>query len=78
MKILHVTIFTLAVALVLLPVTTFSENEVDLRGKEGIIDPQDLKKHDPKKRPIEIKELPPPSPPPDVPINEIDRGGIDD
>ena len=40
---------------------------VDLRGKKGIIDPSDLKKHTPPKKSLKTKEPPSPTPPPDVP-----------
>jgi hypothetical protein len=52
--------------------------QVDLRGKKGVVDPQDLKKHDPKPPPLRTKEPPPPkvSPSADPPKNPpSDEGG---
>lgn len=43
-----------------LPITTFAADPVDLRGKQGVVDPKDLKKGDPPQKPLKIKE--PPSP----------------
>ena len=43
-----------------LPITTFAADPVDLRGKQGVVDPKDLKKSDPPPKPLKIKE--PPSP----------------
>ena len=34
----------------------------DLRGKQGVVDPGDLKKHDPKPPAVRAKEPPPPAP----------------
>lgn len=54
--------------------------QVDLRDKKGIVDPKDLKKHDPKPQPLRTKEPPPPkvggSPSADPPKNPpSDEGG---
>lgn len=54
--------------------------QVDLRDKKGIIDPQDLKKHDPPPQPLRTKEPPSPQIPrsqsADPPKNPLsDTGG---
>jgi hypothetical protein len=55
-----------------------SNEPVDLRDKKGVVDPNDLKKDDPKDKPLKIKEPPPPEKTPDVPPFEVDKGGVDD
>jgi hypothetical protein len=42
------------------PITTFAADPVDLRGKQGVVDPKDLKKSDPPPNPLKIKEPPAP------------------
>ena len=53
---------------------------VDLSDKQGVVDPKDLKKHNPKEKSLKAKEPPVPEtkPEPDVPLFEVNRGGIDD
>lgn len=43
-----------------LPITTSAADPVDLRGKQGVVDPKDLKKSDPPQKGLKTKE--PPSP----------------
>jgi hypothetical protein len=53
---------------------SWADDPVDLRDKKGVIDPQDLRRHDPKPAPAAIKEPPPPPSPPkqlDVPPFEV-------
>lgn len=50
---------------------------VDLRDKEGVVDPKDLKKDDPKETPVNTKEPPPPESKPDVPPFDVDVSGQD-
>lgn len=58
----------------------FADDPVDLRDKEGVVDPKDLKKDDPQPPRVERTEPPPPETEktPDVPPFEVDRGGVDD
>ncbi len=76
MNFIHTVFF--AVAMASSPFSVFAGDPVDLRDKEGIVDPKDLKKDDPKEPSLPIKEPPPPLPKPAVPLFEVDRGGIDD
>ena len=39
-----------------------ARGQVDLRGKKGVVDPKDLKKHDPPPQSLKIKEPPRPQP----------------
>lgn len=74
-------VVSLSFLISLQPVVVMAGNDpVDLRGKKGVVDPQDLKKHDPKPPRVQKTEPPPPKveKPPDVPPFEVDRGGIDD
>lgn len=68
----------LALGILSSPIFVVAADPVDLSDKKGVIDPRDLKKHDPKEKPLKIKEPPPPTPPPAVPPFEVDSGGIDD
>lgn len=56
-----------------------ASDPVDLRGKQGVIDPSDLKKHDPPERSLRITEPPSPvveRPSGDAPKNPpSDEGG---
>lgn len=68
----------LLLGMVSIPIFAVAADPVDLSGKEGVVDPKDLKQHDPKPPKVEKKAPPPPEKQPDVPPFEVDRGGIDD
>ena len=59
-----------AFAFVALPSLALTQPPVDLRDKEGVVDPKDLKKHDPPERPLRTKE--PPSPPTQTRSDSVD------
>ena len=46
--------------LIATPILAFADVPVDLRDKDGIIDPNDLNQNDPAERSLKIKEPPPP------------------
>lgn len=50
----------LVLGLVSFSETSFAADPVDLRDKKGMVDPKDLKQHDPKEPSLKIKEPPPP------------------
>lgn len=57
-------------------VSSFAADPVDLRDKEGVVDPEDLKKDDPKETSVNTKE--PPSPEsPDNHHFDVDVSGQD-
>ena len=60
----HFNLITAIVAVVIIGMAvsqTASAQTVDLRGKKGVVDPQDLKKDNPPERSLKIKEPPPPT-----------------
>lgn len=48
------------VGLLSITLSAYADDTVDLSDKKGVVDPKDLKKDDPKEKPITIKEPPPP------------------
>ena len=59
--------------------SALAADPVDLRGKEGVVDPKDLKKDNPKETTVNTKEPPAPvsEKTPDVPPFQVDVSGQD-
>jgi len=65
----------LALGILSAPIFAVAADPVDLRGKQGVVDPKDLKKYDPKPPKVEKKAPPPPEvkKEPDVPPFEVKK-----
>lgn len=72
MKKLHL-LALLALSLASLPILGVAADPVDLSDKKGVVDPKDLKQHDPKPPKVEKQAPPPPEKQPDVPPFEVKK-----
>lgn len=66
-------------SLVAVSVPAWAADPVDLRDKQGVVDPKDLKKSDPKEGSLKTREPPAPvqEKEPDVPRERVDVSGQD-
>jgi len=58
---MKIVLLLLALGIVCVSTGTVAADPVDLRDKQGVVDPKDLKKDDPKPPKVEGKAPPPPS-----------------